>query len=668
MAMIHFAVAFGVLLHVAFWGAGLALLGMPRPWRRFWPALMVPAGLALQSAVVWAGSHTWLSGTDSYAWWSEVIPAALLWLGLRRLGARRALTDVNRFGLVWAITAGCLVLLVLPLAFASRGLTTVSLGSCDAADYAAGARVLREFVNSERIGFLGLTEVVRVGSVRNFIDYWLRLNHFTPSALMAINGTVLGCAPHEIASLLTAALLAGALPVVFWSSRAILGYSGGASLIIAGLFGVSPIPWYAYAHVSPGQLLFAHAIVLITWAGVGLWHGRLTAGRGKQFAVVLAIGYWLVLGSYNFFIFVALVPAIAYAGGLAVRRRAWRRLAKWLLVMLAPLAGCAIVFYGRVAGLAERLTLLQTYDFGWRIPPLTAEGWLGMVQGGSLEPWSFFGLRWVLCAAAVGVLGWALLRSIQEKRRAAWLMIAIIVPVLAGYLFLQARGAQLATNASYDAYKLFAAFYPLLLPAFCWWVTLRRSRRILEWLFVCAVAGVVVAFNVVACGMFAWKLSRPPLIVDGELRQLRKIDEHVHPRHVVAAVGQRVSAAQATVLPDRHVRGAVAHGAARRLGSRRRAGVRRAAGRRATADHAELCARRYAASGICPGGVRRGLAWGGAGRGVRRGVAVEPGRGDVAPGQFTSVSADDSLQARRVERDRAADVPDARRRRNECGF
>ena len=32
--------------------------------------------------------------------------------------------------------------LVLPLARASKGLTTTSLGSCDAADYAAGARVL----------------------------------------------------------------------------------------------------------------------------------------------------------------------------------------------------------------------------------------------------------------------------------------------------------------------------------------------------------------------------------------------------------------------------------------------------------------------------------------------------------------------------------------------
>src|SRR5262245_25937291 len=93
--LIHFAVAFGVLLHVAFWGAGLAMLAVPRPWRRFWPALIVPAGLALQSAVVWAGAHTRLHGAESYAGWSEAIPVLLLWLALRRHGARRALTDVN---------------------------------------------------------------------------------------------------------------------------------------------------------------------------------------------------------------------------------------------------------------------------------------------------------------------------------------------------------------------------------------------------------------------------------------------------------------------------------------------------------------------------------------------------------------------------------------------
>ena len=50
--MIHHLVAFALLLHVLFWGAGAALLAMPRPWRRLWPVLIVPLGFALQSAVV----------------------------------------------------------------------------------------------------------------------------------------------------------------------------------------------------------------------------------------------------------------------------------------------------------------------------------------------------------------------------------------------------------------------------------------------------------------------------------------------------------------------------------------------------------------------------------------------------------------------------------------
>jgi hypothetical protein len=195
-----------------------------------------------------------------------------------------------------------------------------------------------------------------------------------------------------------------------------------------------------------------------------------------------------------------------------------------LVAVLVPLGGCSVVFADRVRGLAERFTLFQTYDFGWRIRALTPEGWLGMVRGPDLRPWGFFGLRWILCVGVAVLLAWALVRAVRQRRRAVWLVIATAVPVLAGYAFLELRGLRLGTNASYDAYKLFAVFYPLLLPAFCWWVTLRRSRRLFEWLFVCAIAGLVVAFNVVACGMFIWKMSRPPLLVDGQHRQLRKVD------------------------------------------------------------------------------------------------------------------------------------------------
>jgi hypothetical protein len=522
--MIHFVVAFALLLHVLFWGAGLAMVAVPRPWRRFWPVLVFPAGIALQSAVVWAGAHAGMRGTQSYAWISELIPVALLVLAIRVRGVRAVVTDLSRFGVVWAAVVGCLALLVLPVAFASKGLTTISLGSCDAADYAAGARVLMEFARFEREGFLGLAEVVRVHSVDNFFDYWLRLNHFTPSALMALNGAVLDCAPHETATLMTAVLLAGALPVVFWMSRAVVGYSGGVSLIVAGLFGISPITWYAVAHVSPGQLIAAQAVSLLTWSGVSLWRGRVSWSRGLQFAGVLAIGYWLILGSYNFFVLVCLIPAVAYAGGLAVFRQTWSRFGRWLLIMLVPMLACGLLFWGRVAGLMERFTLLQTYDFGWPVPALTAEGWLGMVRGPDLSAWSFLGLRWVLTVGEVGLLAWAFLRAAQQRSKAVWLLVAVALPIIIGYLWLEARAARLGTNASYDAYKLFAVFYPLLLPIFCWWVTLRRSRKLHEWLFVCAVGVLVIGFNLVGCGMFMWKMSRPPFIVDGELRQLRRIE------------------------------------------------------------------------------------------------------------------------------------------------
>jgi len=522
--MIHFPVAFALLLHVLFWGAGLAILAMPRAWRRFWPVLVVPAGLALQSAVVWAGAMAGLKGTNSYALGSEVLPLVFLVVAWWRCGGSALWVDMQRIGIVWLASAGCLALLVIPLAWAAHGLTTISLGSCDAGDYAAGARVLQEFARTERGGFIGLTEVVRVQSVDNFFDYWTRLNHFTPSAVIAFNGSVLGCAPHELTSLLTMVLLAGSLPVVFWMARAVIGFSAVPSAAVAVLYGVSPLNWYVVGHVAPGQLLAAMAVALITWAGVALWRGRLTWRRSGQLAGVLAVGYWLLLGSYNFFIILCLVPAVAYAGGLALWHGEWRRFGRWLVMVLWPLGVCAAVFGGRIAGLVERFQLLRTYDFGWKIPVLTPEGWLGLVSGPDLEPWHCGGLRWVLAVAVIGLLAWATLRAMRERRRKTWIAVAVTVPVLLGYAVLQWRGARLGTNASYDAFKLFAVFYPVMLPAFCWWITLRWSQRLTEWLGVTGVACVVLLGNAVGTGMIFWRMCTPPLIVSGELRQLRKIE------------------------------------------------------------------------------------------------------------------------------------------------
>ena len=161
--MIYFCVSFGLALHLLFWGAGLAMLCAPKRWGRFWPIWIAPAGVALQSIVVWVGAHTTMAGTDVYAGWSELLPLGLLILGLRRSGWREALRGLTRFAGLWAVMALVLTLLTLPLAYSSNLLTTSSIGSCDAADYAAGARVFQEFSSTDLTGFMGQTEVVQVG-------------------------------------------------------------------------------------------------------------------------------------------------------------------------------------------------------------------------------------------------------------------------------------------------------------------------------------------------------------------------------------------------------------------------------------------------------------------------------------------------------------------------
>ncbi len=77
--MLYYLSAIGLIAHTYFWGLGFAWLSLPRIWRRWWWVFAPGLGFALQSALVWVGgAHTNLAGTDSYAWWSELIPLALL--------------------------------------------------------------------------------------------------------------------------------------------------------------------------------------------------------------------------------------------------------------------------------------------------------------------------------------------------------------------------------------------------------------------------------------------------------------------------------------------------------------------------------------------------------------------------------------------------------------
>ena len=524
--MIYLLVSFGLLLHILIWGVGLALLATPARWRKFWPVWAAPCGIVLQSAVVWIGAHTTLAGTDVYARWAELLPVVLLVIGLGRRGLLQSGRDLRRFAGLGGIMALSLLLLMLPLARVARELTTVSIGSCDAADYAAGARVFQEFASNDRSGFLGQTEVVQVASADNFYDFCLRLNHFTPSALIALNDSVLGLAPHETTGLLTVVLLVLVMPMVYWLARSTAGLGRGASSWLTFIFAISPVTGYAVYNVAPGQILAALAIALVTWAGVAMWKEPGAGRCGWIYGGLLMVGFGLIWGAYNFIVIVCLVPAIGCVAGWTLEKNEFRKLARWLGWMLLPLGASALFFYARAAGLVERFQLFRQYDFGWKIPLLRPEGWLGMVSGIGPRPLGELSGTgsWILGCVTVLLLLGAWLLSLIKRWKQAWLVVAFLFPVMAGYAFLEWRGLKLGNNASYDAYKLFSVFYPVLLVGFCHWLIWLKDRSSLLRGLALAMITVVTVMNLRGMYILSQRVEATQLIVDKDLLAVRKVE------------------------------------------------------------------------------------------------------------------------------------------------
>jgi hypothetical protein len=512
--MLYYLVAALLLAHAVYWGAGLALLVLPREWRRAWWVLAAAFGWSLQSAVVWMGAHLPLAGTNAYALATEAVPLALLLVAWRRRAWRAAMH--GWVGLMAALVFGG-ALLLWPLA--QRGawtLTSASLGSCDHADYAAGARVLQEFSRSDRVGFLDLPEVTRVGDVERFFDYWLELNHFSPSAIIAHNAAVFGFEPHELVSVTAAVFWLGTTPLVLLLARA-LGWRRRARVIAAVLFAVSPLGAYAVHQAAMGQMLAAQGIALLTLLTAALVRGPV---RPARFLAVGLVAYWLLAGSYNFILVIALAPAAAAATLALLASRSGGRLGPLVLVHGGALIACAVIFAGRFTGLAERFRLLAAYDFGWPVPLMTPEGWAGAVRTAELAAWPV-GVRVLLAAlvltAFVGGLAW----QWSRRREAVWRAVGWVLTVAGGWAVL-AWESRTRPNASYDAYKVIMVFLPLLLPALLLGCGAAGFGRWSRWIWAGALAWT--GLTLFAAADLARRMVHPPLRVDRPLTELRQIE------------------------------------------------------------------------------------------------------------------------------------------------
>jgi len=525
--MLYYIIAAALVLHTVFWGAGLSWLVLPRTWRRWWWALAPGLGVALQSAVVWVGAYTPLAGTNTYALWSELLPLGLLAAAVVRHG-----WPVTRGWLLAGWGARGVVLLAAlagwallwPMAQrASWTLTSSSLGSCDHADYAASARVFQEFSKDDRTGFLGLTEVTKVGSADHFFDLCLRMNHFTPSALIAHHGAVFELEPYQLVSVSAVVVLLLNATLVLLLARVAVGVRGAAGLVPVAIYLFSPLGAYAVHHGALGQLYAAHGIALLTLAAVGAGRSWRLRGSVWAWAPLALAAFWILAGSYNFILTVALAPAAAWLLAEMWLRRDWRGPLRVGVMLLAMLTACALLFWGRFDGMIERFGLFQQYDFGWPVPLLSPEGWLGMLRDTGLYAWPR-PARLILSGVVLGLwlAGVALLW--RRQRAAALGALALVLPVLGGWGLLVWE-AQTRANASYDAFKLFSVFYPGLLAGLAGGLAVVGTARS-RWGRALAVTLVLVvlAFNGRTTLLFAQQMASPPLRVERGLLDLRRLE------------------------------------------------------------------------------------------------------------------------------------------------
>ncbi len=524
--MLYYLTAAGLLAHTCFWGAGLSGLVLPREWRRWWWAFAPGLGLALQSAVVWAGAHTPLAGTATYARWSEIIPLVLLlWLFLnreRRIACRTGLRLPVVIGWL-AVVLGAGWMLIQPMTQPGPGLTASSLGSCDHADYAAGARVFQEFSKDDRTGFLGLPEVTHVRSAEYFFDFWLRINHFTPSALLAHNAAVFGVEAYRLISVSAAVLVLLNLPMTLFLARLTLGIRGGWLVGLVLLYALSPLNAYAVHHGALGQIYAVQGIGLLTVAVFGASRAAHRARSVWAFLPLLLAAFWLLAGSYNFILLVCLAPA---GTGLAIRfltEQKGRAIRQVVAAIVAALALCVMFSWGRFDGLIERFSLFDQYNFGWAVPLFSPEGWLGILKDEGLNAWPTVE-RVLLSAGVIALWCTGLVVLWRRQRLRAHVALALVVPVLAGWALL-AWESRVRANASYDAFKLFSVFYPGLLVGLCCWVpAASRARPALRW-SAAGLLGLLLAANVTVAWEFHQQMAKPPLRTDRNLAELGRLEK-----------------------------------------------------------------------------------------------------------------------------------------------
>lgn len=460
------------LLQICFWilwGVSIGVWLLPQGWRRHLWAISISIGLSLQVTLAWI--VVFAGGTvGEIAKLSHLLPIICLAI---------ALTIRRRRWLLWAtlssretrvmfslvVLATCCSLLPTGVfsPLAHNGLSTISIGSHDAPDYALGGRLLLEKGKHLTNGFWAQDEVHQFGEALNIWTFWTRLNHFGPAAILAFTAGTFDLPMWKLGTVLSAAIGAAGAGLCFTVARAVFRTPLRSALLIGTLYSISPLWMYAVYHVAIGQLMgtLALSALLLLASAIPNAKRRMI---GIRHCIIGAILVGLLVGSYPIMIVYAAAGCIGMAVIRSLQLRSPRYALRTTLWLGIACLATAAVFPTRFYALITTVIYFGGGLFGWAMPPMHLSSMLGMTRGSEMNPLPpafsmMFGTIVVLYLVFGLFQGW------RKGRMGFATALVIVAIVLGSRTILTALDPADSNWASYKVYKAVAVFLPTFLPS-----------------------------------------------------------------------------------------------------------------------------------------------------------------------------------------------------------
>ena len=418
-------------------------------------------------------------GTDSYAWLILLPPVVFLITAVYKYrGKLRESAGVTERGLVAPLIMGvlALVLLSVPLFRHGDGLSPISFGNLDIVDNTLKARFLKEFSFSDTEGYLSHLE-----EGYNFQKHYAMTNRFGTPFAAAFLSSIFSTEANQSPMIVTNAFFFFGILLFYALLREVFGYERFPSLMVAALYGLSPIMYYlVYMGFTPQVtgMTLATAFFLLQFRAIE------TSAKFSDYTAyipILALINWGVNSTYTHMLPFIYIPVVAYMAMRAVNNKSLKGFAGWAGFQAAVLLLTTIFSPFRVKVLAENLLFHAGMEAGWAMPYFSLDYILGLNYidiPPLLHP--FYGyymthfepllgfldrsalIHWVVSIPIIIAAFTGLSKVFTKDRRVFLVSIACLLVIFGGYNYIYFF---IPVSADYKSFKLVAFFLPLALPA-----------------------------------------------------------------------------------------------------------------------------------------------------------------------------------------------------------